>query len=80
MSLDYMLLLRPQAVDLKSHYVPLLEELRRLHAQADAGGSAGNDDIARKQCHELTQIGNDLRDRKNHVLSITLLPDFAVYA
>src|SRR5215210_2374485 len=63
---DDLLTLLAQSFDAQRDYITDVEELRRLHAGADARGRAGGDDIARQQCHELRDIRNALRHREDH--------------
>src|SRR5216683_1108697 len=64
--LDDLLALLAETFDAERDDVADIEELRRLHAGADAGRRARGDDVAGQQCHELRNIGNALRHRENH--------------
>src|SRR6476661_6234610 len=64
--LDDLLALLAEALDAERDDVADIEILRRLHAGADAGRGAGRDDVAGQQRHELRDVGDALRHRKNH--------------
>src|SRR5690242_9877697 len=63
---DDFLALLTETFDAERDDVADVEELRRLHAGADAGRGARGDDVARQQRHELRDIGNALRHREDH--------------
>ena len=60
-------------------HIPGLQVLWRLHSQPNPSGSSGADHIARKQRHELGQIGNQGGDIKNHLRRGTVLPGCAIH-
>src|SRR6266567_8832999 len=65
-SRDDFLPLLAEPFNAERDHVAGVEELRWLHAGADAGRGASGDDVAGQQCHELRNIGNALRHREDH--------------
>src|SRR6266699_3040958 len=63
---DDLLALFAEPFDAERDDVADVEELRRLHAGADARRGAGGDDVAGQQRHELRDVGNALRHREDH--------------
>ena len=47
---------------------PALRKHRRLHAEADAGGRAGGDDVARIELQELRDVGHEVLHAEDHGL------------
>src|SRR6478609_7601949 len=66
LGLDDLLPLLAEPLDAERDHVADVEELRRLHAGADAGRRAGGDDIARHQRQELRDVGDALGHREDH--------------
>src|SRR5262245_677408 len=56
---------RPKLIDLDFDLVAGLEEHRRLAGEADAGGRAGEDEIAHLQSEYVRQVGDGLRHRED---------------
>ena len=52
----------------------------RLHAHADTFRCAGGDHIAYAQGHELRHMADDLRDIKDHIISLGMLAHLAINA
>src|SRR5580704_8978621 len=63
---DDLLALLAEPLDAEGDDVADIEELRRLHARADARRRAGRDDVTGQQRHELRDIGDALRHGKDH--------------
>src|SRR5438552_2937008 len=57
-----------EPVDAQLDHIPVDQKARRLLPEADAGGSAGGDDVARQERHELA----DVADERRHVIDEVL--------
>src|SRR6266550_1124065 len=57
---DDLLLLLAEPRDAEAHHVSGFEELRRLHAEADAGRGAGDDHVARLHDEELRAVPDEM--------------------
>src|SRR6185437_12957935 len=58
---DDLLALVAEALDAAGDDVADVQVLRRLHSEAHAGRRAGGDDVAREECHELADVGDEVR-------------------
>lgn len=57
----------------------MFEVLGWVEAEADAGGGAGGDDVARFEGHEAAEVGDDLGDVEDEVGGGAVLFEVAVY-
>ena len=69
-----------ECIDPEFHDVAGLEELRRLHAEADAGGRAGADDVAGKQGHELADVADEGGHVEDQLIGAAVLAQLAVHS
>ena len=77
-ALHHLLLLLAQAIDAERYHVAGFQERRRLHAEADAGGRAGDDDVARLQDEILRAAPDQVAAVEDHGRGIAALALFAV--
>src|SRR5690348_2879736 len=73
-----MLYLFAEALDAESHGLAGAEEGGGLHAEADAGGGAGGDDVARVESEELAEVAHEFGDSEDHGAGIAVLAALAV--
>src|SRR5205814_6513740 len=78
LELHHLLLLLAEPGNAETHDVAGLEELRRLHAEADAGRRAGDDDVAGLHDEELRAVPHDMGHAEDHGPGRTLLARLAV--
>ena len=57
-----------------------MQPFRRVKAHAHAGGRAHGDDRAGEQGHAAAELGDDIRDVKDHQIRGAVLPQLAVDA
>src|SRR5215469_16752420 len=76
--LDNLLALLAETLDAERHHVADIEELRRLHAGADAGRRAGGQNVAGQQRQELRDVGYAFGDWEDHGRGRAGLPALAV--
>src|SRR5262249_50860712 len=75
---DFLLLLA-ESLNTEAHDVARFQELRlRLHAQCDAGRSAGGDDVAGLHDEELRAVPDQVFDAEDHGLGRAFLTRLAV--
>src|SRR5258707_9594260 len=75
----HLLLLLTQSPDPELHHIARLQELRRLHAEADAGRRAGDDHVAGLHDEELRAVPDDVGGAEDHRLGVALLARLAVH-
>ncbi len=75
---SHVLLLFAEALDAEADGLAGAEEGGGLHAEADAGGGAGGDDVARVKGEELAQVADELADAKDHFAGVAVLATLAI--
>src|SRR5579864_9663199 len=78
LELHHLLALLAEPVDAERHHVAGFEELRRLHAEPDAGRGAGDDDVARLHAEILRAGPDDVAAVEDHGRGIAALAFLAV--
>jgi len=70
--------LAAEVVDFEGDDVAGVEIARGLHAEADAGRSAGGDDVAGLEGHELREVVDQMRHVEDHRARVAVLAGFVV--
>ena len=68
------------ALDAAGDFIARVQPFRRVKAHAHAGGRAHGDDRAGEQGHAAAELGDDIRDVKDHPVRGAVLPQLAVDA
>src|SRR5476651_1561327 len=76
---DDALALLAESRDAEGDHVAGLQVMRRLHAEAHAGGRARGDDVAGEQRHELADVGDEARAAEDHGARAAALALLAVH-
>src|SRR5262245_30979508 len=67
-----------ESFDAETNDIACTQVSRRLESKAHAGRCAGRNDVSRLQAHGLREIGNQLRNLKNHLVAVAVLNSNAV--